>query len=127
VLELIAETAVCVVGAVVGSHLPEDFQPAHRQAAEGGGVFHALPALLPVVRVGPRRLNPAAVGPQVQRGTQVHIARPAYHHEPAAARLLGDGRGPGVTPQRLVAFEDFPVGTHFGRQARGDSFARAGQ
>jgi hypothetical protein len=52
---LVPHVAFGVIAAVLLPHLPEDFEPADSQAAEGVGV--ALFAFLLVVRLGPGELK----------------------------------------------------------------------
>jgi hypothetical protein len=123
VLELVAEVSVAVVGGVLGPHLPEDFQPAHSQAAQGRGVAHALFSFLPVIGIGPGRLDSAAVGPQVDGGTEVHVAGSADDDVSTTARLPGDWGGSAVALQRLGVSKHFPIRAQFGQEPRGKFFA----
>ena len=127
VLELVAQMAVAVVHGVLRPHFPEDLEPAHCEATEGGGVAVSLSSFLLVVRLGPWRFNPAAVGPQVNGGAQDHVAGPADDDDSAAAGLFGDRRGAAVALQRLGVLEDFAIRAQFGQEARGDLFAGAGE
>src|SRR6202035_2654152 len=107
VLELVAEVAVAVVAGVLHPHFPEDLEPAHAEAAEGGGVVHALVAFVLVVWLGPGRLEAAAVGPEVEGAAEEHVAGAADDHEAGAAGLFGDRSGGDITLERLVIFEDY--------------------
>src|SRR5882724_9969781 len=82
--DLVFEMAVAVVGGMFIPHLPEDLEPAHREAADGGGVTHALLAFVPVVGVGPGGLDAAAISPEVNCRPQ-HLVAGASEQDSAGA------------------------------------------
>jgi hypothetical protein len=63
-----------VVGGMGLPHLPEDFDPAVGQAAEGGGVGLAVIAFVLVIRLSPSAFVTALVGPMVEGRAQGRIA-----------------------------------------------------
>src|SRR5262245_16265437 len=66
-----------VVGLPVLPEAPEDLNPALTQTAQCARVAVAFGSLVLVVGVGPGTGQPAAVGPQMDRGAQHLVAGPA--------------------------------------------------
>ena len=74
---LVASVEGLIVAGAGLPHLPEDFQPALPETAQGAGVGLALGAMGLVVGFGPRAAFAAEVGPQVHGGPQRVVARVA--------------------------------------------------
>jgi hypothetical protein len=70
-------------------HLPEDFQPALPQAAQGGRVGHFVGAFLLVVGLGLGAAGAAEIGPEMDGGAEVFVAGAA---EPDLVHLAGGER-----------------------------------
>src|SRR5712672_1045863 len=66
-----------VIGTAVLPQSPEHFEPTLAQTAQRAGVVVAFLALALVIRLRPRAFFAAAVGPQMHRVPQHHVARPA--------------------------------------------------
>lgn len=88
VFDLVFEMAVAVVGGAFIPHLPEDLEPAHGQAADGGGVVHSLLAFVPVVGNCPGRFDAAAIGPDVKCCPQ-HLVAGASRKSMGSGNLWG--------------------------------------
>ena len=92
---LVPHVAFGIVAAVLLPHLPEDFEPADAQAAQGVGVAVAFFAFLLIVRLGPGALGATAIGPHVDRRSQDGIAGAAEDDAPGLPGPLRHRGGAG--------------------------------
>ena len=132
--DLVAGVEGFVIGFAGLPHVPQDFEPAIGQAAQGGGVGLALLFFLLVIGLGPGTLAARQIGPQVQGGAEGFVAGAergfafaADDGEAPLARLLGDRRGAGEALQALGGVEAGAVVADLAQQPRGELGAGGGQ
>src|ERR1044071_467954 len=92
---------VFVVSLPVLPEPPEDFEPALAQTAQRAGMTVALGTLVLVVSGRPVAGQPAAVGPQMDRGPQPFVAGPAQAALRDLAALIADRADARLTHQRV--------------------------
>src|SRR5579863_10422530 len=114
-----------VVRLAILPHPPQYFEPAFAQTAQCGGMAHSLCAFARVIGLSPWAFLASAVGPQMNRVAQHHVARPANAGFVYLPALVSHRAGPGLAAERVGIRINLPRASQFAQQPRSQLLPRS--